>query len=215
MLSELNQFVLGLADIVPLEIFVFAGSLIEEIIAPIPSPIVLTTAGALAATQQRGWLGLGIVVLLGAIGKTLGAWALYWLSDKLEDALVPRFGKYLGLTHAQVEALGAKFGKGWKDDVALLIARSLPIIPSAPISVACGLIKLPIRTYLWTTFAGTLVRNFLFSLVGYLGSAQALAWLEGTQSIESIVQIVILASTAGLIVWAYVKRYRQKKKAGA
>lgn len=211
MFSQLNEFVLQFADKVPLEIFVFGGSLIEEIIAPIPSPIVLTTAGALAAAQGRGWLGLGIVVVLGAIGKTLGAWVLYWVSDKLEDALIPRFGKYLGLTHAHVESLGAKFGKGWKDDVALLLARSLPIIPSAPISVACGLIKLPIRTYLWATFAGTLIRNFLFALVGFLGSAQALAWLEGSQSIESVVQIVIFLAAAALIVWAYIKRYRQKK----
>lgn len=209
MLADLNRLIIGFADHVPLESFVFFGSLIEEVIAPIPSPIVLTTAGALAAAQGRPWIGLLVLVALAAIGKTLGAWVLYWVSDKLEDALIPRFGKYLGLTHAHVEAFGTKLGKGWKDAAVLFFARSLPIIPSAPISVACGLIKLPIRTYLWTTFAGTLIRNFLFALVGYLGSTQALAWLEGSQNIESWVQIALLLAAAGLIVWAYIKRYRK------
>lgn len=210
MLSELNTLIPKLAEQVPLELFAFAGSVIEEVLAPIPSPVILTTTGALAAAQSRSWLGLIFLVALGAVGKTLGAWVLYWAADKLEDALIPRFGKYLGLTHAHVEAFGAKLGKGWKDEFVLLLARSLPIIPSAPISIACGLIKLPLRSYLWTTFVGTLIRNFLFALVGYLGSSQALTWLEGTQNIESVVQIALLLAASALIVWAYVKRYRNK-----
>ncbi len=208
----LSSKVVGLAEQVPLEAFVFFGSVIEEIIAPIPSPIVLTTAGALAHTQNRTWVAMGLIIILAALGKTLGAWFVYWVSDKLEDALIPRFGKYLGVTHAQIESLGAKLGKGWKDEAFLLLARALPIIPSVPISVACGLIRLKLQTYLWTTFVGTVIRNSLFFAVGYLGSTQATTLLNGTQAVESIVQMLILLGCLAFIAWAYWKRWQSKEK---
>lgn len=209
-IALVEHWLLATTNVIPLELFVLLGSFVEEILAPIPSPVVMTTAGAVVHARNLPWITLALIALIGAVGKTAGAWILYFIADKLEDALIPRFGHYLGVTHAHVEALGVKIGKGWKDDIFLLFARSLPIIPSAPISIASGLIKLDLRTYLWTTFAGTTIRNSLYLALGYLGLSQGKQLLEGAAIIENIVQLLLLASVGILITWAYWRRRKNR-----
>ena len=45
MFHTLEQTLLSYADKLPLEIFLFIGSIVEEVIAPIPSPFVPVAAG--------------------------------------------------------------------------------------------------------------------------------------------------------------------------
>lgn len=200
------------ADKVPLGIFTFFGSLIEEVIAPIPSPFVLTLAGSIAEVQQQPLLALLWISLVGACGKTLGAWFLYFVADKSEDILLTRFGKFLGVTHQEIEAIGKKFGKGHRDDIILLLIRSTPIIPSAPISLVCGLIKMNFRTFIGATFAGTYIRNLLYLYLGYTGVSNYETFLRGLNSAESTIQIIIFFIVLAFVGWAYYKRKAFKNK---
>ena len=62
-----------LSEVVPVTWFTFIGAFIEELIAPIPSPIVMTLGGSLAASQGSGWDWLLILDIIGAAGKTVAA----------------------------------------------------------------------------------------------------------------------------------------------
>ncbi|OGM24943.1 hypothetical protein A2627_03180 [Candidatus Woesebacteria bacterium RIFCSPHIGHO2_01_FULL_39_28] len=51
-MNQIISHIKTLANTTPLDLFVFVGPILEEIIAPIPSPLVMTTAGTLAHSQD-------------------------------------------------------------------------------------------------------------------------------------------------------------------
>lgn len=196
----------------PLEIFVPLGAFIEEVIAPIPSPFIMTTAGTISAGRALPFIYLVWLALIGSVGKTSGAWVLYYATDKAEDFVLRRFGKFLGVTHREIEGIGKRFGKGWKDDVTLFFLRTLPILPSAPISVVSGLIKINIRTYIVSTFFGIFVRNLIFLYFGYSGIEVYRNVIQGFEGAQSIAQIIMFVVLGAVIAWAYWKRNNHSKK---
>lgn len=207
--SKLEHALTSYADQVPLEIFSFAGSFIEEVIAPIPSPIVMTVTGTLAAVQEKPLEHLLILSLLGALGKVLGATVLYLVSDKLEDLLLVRFGKYIGVTHKEVEAAGKHISGSRKDVFILTFVRALPIVPSAPISIACGLLKVKKDVFWVSTFLGTVVRDGIYLYIGYSGISTLHNILSGLNSVESIVQGLLFLGFVAVLGFLF---HRKRKK---
>ncbi len=195
-----------LATKMPVEVFAFVGAFVEEVIAPVPSPIVMTLSGSLASAEGKVFVFLFWISLIGAVGKTLGGLVLYVITDKAEDILATRFGKMLGITHKEIENIGERIDKGMRDDIVLLVLRSLPVVPSAPISVVCGLIKMDLKTFTWATFVGTFIRNMFYLVVGFSGLESYQRYMHGIEGVESIVQIVIVAAVGGFLVWGYIKR---------
>lgn len=205
-LSELILWLETLSHQIPLELFTFLGTLIEEIVAPIPSPLVMTLAGSIAHAQRQTLFNLAFLALLGGIGKTLGSWVLYYVADRLEDIIVPKFGRFLGVTHKDIESVGKRLDSSWRDDLFIFASRALPIIPSAPVSIACGILKINIRTYLLNTFLGTLVRNVFYLYLGYMGVESYQSLIGGLDKFETVVQLFILLILAIGITWAYSKK---------
>lgn len=209
-IEVLNQWLLAFAHTVPLEVYAFVGGLLEEIIAPIPSPIVMTTAGGLL--KLNGGLLIGIVwlSLIAGVSKTLGSMVLYWGADIAEDLVVGKFGKYLGLSHKVIENIGKKFKGGWKDVAMMTFLRALPVIPGAPVAVTAGLIKMDLKTYLIGTYLGTFLRSLFFAYIGYIGAESYQHIIEGLDNIESILTVVVIVLLmAG--IW-YVKKISEKSE---
>ena len=194
------------AQTVPLPFFVMVGAIIEEIVAPIPSPLVSTLAGSITASQQLGMVYLLWICALATVMKTLGAWLFYIIGDKLEDVVVPRFGKFIGVRHEDLEHFGGHFKGTWKDGAILLILRSIPVMPSTPISVVCGILKINLRTFFFATYIGFYVRNLTFMLLGYTGLAAMGSLMEGIDTAETVFKILIVLAAAGIIGWLYWKR---------
>lgn len=197
------------AAYLPLELSAFLGGFVEEVIAPIPSPLVMAAVGSAAFAQQKGPLFLFWVSWLGALGKTLGAWVIYYIADKLEDVVVGKFGRYLGVSHQEVEGIGRHFKGGWKDDFILFTLRALPMVPSSPVSAVCGIIKINLRTYIVSTLLGNFFRNLTYLYLGYAGISAYESVLSGLDSLESKVQIVIFLCLAGFVGWIYCKRHKK------
>lgn len=194
------------ADKVPLEIFTFVGAFIEEVIAPIPSPLVLTLAGSVAQSQGFPAIYLLWISVIGALGKTLGAYLLYMITSKAEDLIFIKFGKFLGITHAEIDKLTKQLTGGKKDDVIFFLMRAIPIFPSAPISIMCGLIKFNFKSFIIWTFFGSIVRNMMFLWLGFYGLASTESIIHGLDKVESVMQIVIVLALGAGIVWMYSKR---------
>lgn len=208
------------AQKVPLEMFIFSGAMIEEILAPIPSPLVMTLGGSIALAQNLMWIKLLWLALIGAIGKTIGSWIVYFVSDKAEDVVVNKFGRFLGVTHKEIENIGKYFYGDWRDDLIILIARALPIMPTAPVSIACGVIKVNPRSYLLGTFFGTYVRNMMYLWLGFAGLASFESIMSGLDTAESIVQMLMVALLLIILAIIYSRRSKTdfmsmvKKKLG-
>lgn len=208
---QLTQWLEKLAYKMPLEFFATFGAFIEEVIAPIPSPSILTLAGSIAVTQGKPMVYLIFLALIASLGKMFGCWILYILGDKGEDIILKKWGKFFGVTHHHVESFGKRFHKGHRDIFVLTAIRALPIIPSAPISIACGVIKLDIKVYLLGTFLGNIPRNLIFMYFGYSGVQVFRDVIDHFDSTESFIQIGLFVVVAGIIAWSYWKRNKTTK----
>lgn len=194
----------------PLEIYVFLGALIEEIIPPIPSPLIVLTAGTLAGGMHMAHLYIFWLAVWGALGKVIGASALYVIADKAEDIIIGRFGKFVGVTHKEIEKLGSRFKGGWQDDALLFALRATPIIPSSVVSVMAGAIKLNWRTYLLQTFLGTIVRNLFFLYMGMVGYSFYERIEPYLDSAEKVVLVLAAIGFIGIAAYFILKKYKDQ-----
>lgn len=210
-LAGLIQFLHDLSATMPLPLFTAVAAFIEEVIAPIPSPLVMTLAGSLAASAGHPVSYLLLLALVGGIAKTIGSWVVYVLADLGEDIVLGRFGKYLGISHVEVEAFGSHLNKGRRDGLVIFLLRAIPIIPTAPVSLVAGMIKLHLRTYLIYTFLGTLVRNILYLYFGYTSLQAAASMSESFESLETIGYVILALMMAAGIAYFY---YLRKRGAG-
>ena len=188
---------------VPLAIFTFFAALTEEVIAPIPSPLVMTLAGSIASSQSKTFLFLLLLALIGAAGKTVGAYIIYLISDKAEDFIVGKMGKFLGVTHNEIEKLGKQLDGSGKDYIFLFLLRFVPIVPTSPISIICGIIKIDLKKYLVTSFTGYYFRNMIYLYLGYVGYGSI---SQGFDSAESVVKLLLALLIGGVIIYMYFKR---------
>jgi len=210
MFAGLEQTIISLANHMPLAVFAPVASFIEEAIPPIPSPAIMIITGFLASVQGFTVYGLITLCLIGSIGKTGGAWFIYFVMDKVEDVLASRFGKFFGVTHQEIEAFGARLGKGPRDYIILTVLRAVPVFPSTLISVGGGLLKIPLRLFLISTFLGSLIRNSLYIYLGYMGMTVAGAFVKNTTNAESLIQIGIVAIIVLFLGFMYYKRFKKK-----
>lgn len=210
MLSTLTQYLYDFSQQVPLPVFTAVGSLIEEIISPIPSQAIMIFGGSLARAAHTGQLMLVLMALTGAVGKTLGSLLYYVFADKIEDIIVPRFGKYIGISHEQLEQVGKKLGRGWADDIALFLLRLIPAVPSSPVSVACGLIKIDLRTFIVTAFFGSFFRNWMYLLIGFYGWEAYRRFLQPFLPYQKYIIPSLVLVGVGLAILGY--RYWRRKK---
>lgn len=207
----IETWITALSAQVPLPLYVFLGEVVEEIISPIPSQVVMGTAGSIAFLQGWPIISLLFLALLGSFAKSLTTMGFYIIADKLEDRLVPMFGKYIGLTHEDIESIGKRFDKGGKREFfSLFILRCLPILPSAPLSIVCGLVKINASTFFWSTVAGNWVRGLMIMLAGYLGFDVLESFLHGAIDERVFAALGVVVLLIGVMGWVYWQRYRGK-----
>ncbi len=210
MLSELLtpaiNYLHTLSTSVPLPIFTTAGAALEEIIAPIPSPLVMTLAGSLSASANNPLSYLIYLALIGSIAKTAASYVVYIVSDKAEDVVLTKFGKFVGVSHKEVEKFGAQLSGGWTDNLVMLALRAIPIIPTAPVSIIAGLLKLDVSTFLWTTVVGYAVRNYFYLYLGATSIGALESLNAGLDSVEKIGYLILFAILVVLTLFFYKKR---------
>jgi len=207
-INLLIEYLKQISGIVPLPIFTFLGAFIEELIAPIPSPVVMTLAGSLAAAEKYTLISLLLLALTGAIGKTIGSFLIYYISSVAEDFILNKLGRFIGVSHKDVESISNKLNSGKRDDLVLFLLRAIPIVPTAPVSVVCGLIKINLKTYLYATFLGTFVRNIIYLYLGFTSLNAVENINSDIDSLEKFGYMIILV----LIGLIFLFIYKQKKK---
>jgi len=209
-LRHIESVVTAYANAMPLGVFAFLGSFIEEIIPPIPAALIMTTAGSLSLAQGYPWIFLLWLALVGAIGKTIASWIFYVLGDKFEDIMVGKFGKFVGIRHSDVENLGKRFSGGWGEGIGFFLFRCVPIFPSVSVSIVCGVIRLNMRTFLFATFFGTIVKNLMYLYAGYAGLRALHFLIRRTHDAQFWFGILFVAISSSLIYWL-VRKQKQDK----
>lgn len=208
LISQLLAYLETLANHIPLELFTFFGTIVEEILAPIPSPFVMTITGSIAHAQGHLFGYLFVVSIIGAAGRVVGTSFLYFLADVAEDVVIGRFGSFLGISHREITQIGSRFDGTARDYLTLILLRSIPVMPSSPISVVCGLVKLNFKVFAIGTAIGSVLRNLFFLYIGYTGLAATESFMEGLEGVETVVQILFVLALVGGFYYFYRKRER-------
>jgi membrane protein DedA with SNARE-associated domain len=136
---------------------------LENLVPPIPSEIVLSMAGYLAA---QGRVSLVLVLLAATAGSVAGAVALYALGRTLGEQRLRRWLDRIPLVDASdLDRADRWFERHAKS--AVLFGRCVPVVRSL-ISVPAGAERMPLGQFLVFTALGSGVWNALFVVGGYL-----------------------------------------------
>ncbi len=209
MFNYLEQILISLSNQIPLVIFAPLASIVEEIIAPIPSPAVMIATGSLAAVQEKTFYYLILLAVLGSLGKLIGSVFVYYVADKIEDLFSGVLEKFFGVTHEDIESFGKKFTGQKKDYLVMFLLRALPIVPSSVVSIGSGILKIPIKIFVISTFLGSIVRDFIYIYFGYAGLSILGDFIKKSESIESYIQILVFLGIFGSLAFVYIKRRKK------
>lgn len=192
-------------------ISVFLGGIIEEIIVPIPSPLISMGAGYLLIEPNLS-LGKALLKILRVVsfpfsfGATLGSLLAYGITFFGGKPITARFGKFFDLSWKEIEKVKERFKRGKKDELMILISRAIPVIPISLISATCGFIRIPLSKFLLFTFLGIIVRSFILAFLGWQVGEVYYRFARGIDMAENIVTILLLFFAAFFLGFLYLKR---------
>lgn len=83
--------------------------------------------------------------------------------------------------------------------LAIVIARFIPILPSAVVNIVCAMFQVPTRIYVAATLLGKLPSILIYTLVG-------------NQLLENNVGIWMIVALYAVIILYFTKKYRQSWK---
>jgi membrane protein DedA with SNARE-associated domain len=184
---------------------VFVGVIIESVIVPIPSPLIIMGAGfVLIGADLKFFEALApillLIVLPGSVASTLGAYIGYAIGYFGGKPLVDRWQSFLGFSWSDVEAMERRFQAG-QVNTSIFFLRALPIFPLSVISAAAGLLRLPLKQFSLWTFYGAIPRCLL---LGYLGWGVGETYhriATGIDKAETVVSALLILSTIAVIIW--------------
>jgi len=195
------------------QLSVFIGVMIEQVIVPIPSPMIIMGAGAILISPELSILNaflqiLWLIVLPGTIASTLGSYIGYTISYYGGKALVIRFQRFLDVDWNQIERLEKQF-QGKKEAWSLFLARAIPVFPISLVSIFSGLFRIPIRPFTLYTFLGSIFRCLFLGFVGWWAGATYEKVAGHLDSLETIVSILMLIAMGSILGYLYYKFRRQ------
>ncbi len=124
---------------------------LQGLLVPIPSGIVLLSAGMIWGVLLGG--------IIGVIGSMAAGLLCYYISKKGGRPLAEKFVGESALNMA--DEIIQKYGMG-----AIIIARMLPFVAFDPVSYAAGLVKMDVKKYSLGTLIGSIPRAFFYAWLG-------------------------------------------------
>lgn len=208
MISDIMQWVMELMRTHG-QLSVFIGVIIEQIIVPIPSPMIIMGAGALLISPELSIPSaflqiLWIIVLPGTFASTLGSYIGYLISYYGGKALVVRFQRFLGVDWKEIENLEKRF-QGKKEALSIFFSRAIPIFPISLVSIFAGLLRVPVRPFTLYTFLGSIFRCLLLGFVGWWIGVTYEKVATQLDSVETIISILMLIVMGGVLGYLYYK----------
>ena len=208
MIPEMTQWIMELMRAHG-QFSVFIGVMIEQIIVPIPSPLIIMGAGAILIPAElsipNAFLQiLWIIVLPGSIASTLGSYIGYLISLYGGKALVDRLQRFLDVDWREIENLEKRF-KGKKEALSIFFSRAIPVFPISLVSIFAGLLRIPIRPFTFYTFLGSIFRCFFLGFFGWWIGATYERVATRLDSVETIVSIVMLIGMGLVFIYLYYK----------
>ncbi|RZG66120.1 DedA family protein [Acinetobacter bouvetii] len=177
---------------------------LDNVIPPIPSEIIMPSAGY---TASQGKLLLSGVIIAGCIGSLIAAALLYWIGYQFNhDAIfrfTDRYGKYLFIKSEDIQKSLLWFEKYGHRIV--FFGRMVPAVRSL-ISIPAGMSRMPFWKFMFYSALGTIIWTTFLACVGfYFGENQALM-----HEIFSRVGYVIIMIVVLVLLWHCYRKLKNK-----
>ena len=185
---------------------VVIGVLLEAIIAPIPSPIVMMTAGfvliephlALSAALFKIFF---VITIPASIAGVVGNYFVYGITYYGGKPLIKKFKRFLGFSWRDVVRIQKKFKIHHREDVSLFFLRALPIIPLSLVSAGAGFLEMDWRKFGVFSFLGMIPRNFVLAFVGWKLSEVYIAIADYINNVETMLTITTILGVVLVVVF--------------
>jgi membrane protein DedA with SNARE-associated domain len=180
-------------------------TLIETVIPPVPSEVVLPLAGFLA---QQGRLTLIWVVVCATAGSLIGAWIFYALGRTLGlERSIALLAKVPLLDTEDLRKAADWFGRHGRGSV--FFGRLVPGVRSL-ISLPAGAERMPLATFTIWTAAGSGLWNTALIAAGYGLGTQ---WETVGSYVSTASNIALVALMIGAVVLLWRRRSRRRRPA--
>jgi len=192
-----------------LAIFVLMAA--ESACIPIPSELIMTFGGAIAAGAIPGaHLNLVLVIVAGVAGNVVGSYIAWAVGKYGGQAAVRRWGGRIWLREHDIERANEWFAR--RGEKAVLIGRVLPVVRTF-ISLPAGFADMPpVRFGVYTTI-GCIPWTAGLAWAGYAVGANWQEIVNGFHGVTYIIAaIVVLAVIAA--VWVFLRRRRAEIRSG-
>lgn len=192
---------------------VFVASVIEEVIAPIPSALVMTMSGFLFVTGPISWGAVFSLIfkvaLPAALGVTLGSYVIYYIAKLGGQFVIDKWGKYIGLYWCDIEKLRNRLSGTRKDEIIIGVARIVPFVPSVAISAFCGVLGMNVFKYFIISFIGVFFRGLVLGIVGWQAGN---VYEQYAETIAAIENKVLISTILAVLVFIVLKYKGSKRK---
>ena len=184
----------------------FLITVLSSACLPIPSEVAFGLAGAFCTTAftTHPQFSVASVIIIGTIGEVIGAVIAYELGRYAGRAIVDRYGKYLLLSHKELDTAEVWFEKYGTPSVFL--GRLVPVV-RAVISLPAGLAEMKRGRFLALTTLGSLIWAVLLTELGYHAGKNQHFVKYFHDAEYPIIALVVLVLAAG--VW---HRWHSMKK---
>ncbi|WP_323098558.1 DedA family protein [Intrasporangium sp. YIM S08009] len=188
------------------EVGVGVLTLVETVVPPIPSEVVLPLAGFIA---RQGGLDLVLLLVASTLGAYVGALVLYLLAARLgQDRAVDLLARLPLVDREDFLRATEWFRQHGRRSV--LFGRLVPGVRSL-VSLPAGAVRMPLGRFSLMTVLGSAVWNGLLIGLGWaLGSRYELV-----EQYSGLLDWVVLSAAAGLLGWLVVRHVRRSRVATA
>ena len=170
MLDQLAAHLDAVAALAPLwgYALIFFFMAVESSFIPFPSEIVMIPAGFLAArgelTLRAPVPDLVLACLVGLAGSLAGAFFNYWLSAKLGEPFLRKYGRWFFVKPEALDRACEVFNR--YGAATTFVCRLIPVIRQL-ISIPAGLAKMPLGRFAFFTGLGAGIWTVVLALAGY------------------------------------------------
>ena len=185
---------------------VFLFMAIESSFIPFPSEIVMIPAGFLAARGELStgvpWLDCVIAVAVGVAGSLAGAYFNYFLSARLGEPFLRRYGKWFFVKPEALDRAEEVFNK--YGGATTFVCRLVPVIRQL-ISIPAGLSRMPLKSFALFTSLGAGIWSAILAGIGYWLAVSAgtdMTWKELVHKGKDLVDAYLVWIILGGLVLA-------------
>lgn len=181
---------------------VFLLMAIQSANIPIPSEVIMPFSGFLVS---QGQMNLWWVTLAGAFGSLLGSIFSYWLGLIGGRPLIEKYGKYILVSHHDLDLADSWFTK--RGEWTVFFGRILPIVRTF-ISFPAGIAQMNFGRFLIYSFLGSIPWTLALA---YLGLKLGQNW-DAIKIYTHKFDYLILGLIIAFIVWWVWRHIRINSK---